>query len=183
MGVPMPLEEQLSFALSVATRNVTAIHRPFLAALGLTYPQYLAMLALWHHGSVSVRGLGELLQLDSGTLSPLLKRLEALGYVHRERAPADERSVIVTATAAGEALRARAASIPAAVRDQLGMPAEEVEHLLAILAGVMAAGRSPALRPRSGSRRTPPALHRAPRRTRVAVPLPQDPVDDPGASQ
>src|SRR5688500_12731910 len=90
----LTLERQVSFALSVAARHVLALYRPLLAELNLTHPQYLVMLALWQHGPLSVRRLGNLLQLDSGTLSPLLKRLEALGHLRRERSAADERSVI-----------------------------------------------------------------------------------------
>ncbi|MEV4516333.1 MarR family transcriptional regulator [Dactylosporangium sp. NPDC049525] len=137
------MDQQLHFVLSVATRNVVAIYRPLLATVNLTPTQYLAMLALWQHGPLSVHGLGQVLELDSGTLSPLLKRLEACGYVRRERDTADERSVIVTVTVTveGNALRARAASIPSAVRDQFGMPMEEMEHLIAVLATVIAATR------------------------------------------
>jgi DNA-binding MarR family transcriptional regulator len=138
---PLALDQQVFFVLSVATRNVVAIYRPLLATVNLTPTQYLAMLALWQQGPLSVRGLGHVLELDSGTLSPLLKRLEALGYVRRERDPADERSVIVTVTAEGNALRAGAVSIPSAVRDRLGMPIEEMEHLIAALAAVIAATR------------------------------------------
>ncbi|MFD0787134.1 MarR family winged helix-turn-helix transcriptional regulator, partial [Micromonospora azadirachtae] len=100
---PLALEEQVCFALSVAARSVVAVYRPLLEPMGLTHPQYLVMLALWQYAPLSVRELSRLLQLDPGTLSPLLKRLEATGYVHRERAAADERSLAVTLTAAGEA--------------------------------------------------------------------------------
>ena len=138
---PLALERQVSFVLSVAARHVLAIYRPLLAELNLTHPQYLVMLALWQHGPLTVRRLGMLLQLDSGTLSPLLKRLEAVGHLRRERDPADERSVIVELTARGDALRERAGSVPPAVLDGLGMPAEDVEHLRSVLAGVIAAAR------------------------------------------
>src|SRR5688500_7830901 len=83
----LALERQVCFALSVAARNVVAVYRPVLEPLGLTHPQYLVMLALWQHGPLSVRELSGLLQLDPGTLSPLLKRLEAAGYVRRDRDP------------------------------------------------------------------------------------------------
>ena len=147
MNAPLPdtgaltLDQQMCFVLSVATRNVVAIYRPLLATVNLTPTQYLAMLALWQQGPLSVRSLGHMLELDSGTLSPLLKRLEALGYVRRGRDPADERSVVVTVTAEGTALRDRAASIPSAVRDRLGMPIDDMEHLIAVLAAVIAATR------------------------------------------
>ena len=83
----LALERQVCFALSVAARNVVAVYRPVLEPLGLTHPQYLVMLALWQHGSLSVKDLSGLLQLDPGTLSPLLKRLEAAGLLRRERDP------------------------------------------------------------------------------------------------
>jgi DNA-binding MarR family transcriptional regulator len=137
----LALERQVSFALSVAARHVLAIYRPLLAELHLTHPQYLVMLALWQHGPLTVRRLGHLLQLDSGTVSPLLKRLEAVGHLRRERDASDERSVIVELTARGDALRTRAESVPPAVLDGLGLPAEDVEHLHSVLAGVIAAAR------------------------------------------
>jgi DNA-binding MarR family transcriptional regulator len=131
----LALERQVSFALSVAARHVVAIHRPLLAELDLTHPQYLVMLALWQHGPLSVRRLGRLLRLDSGTVSPLLKRLEAAGHLRRERDAGDERSVTVRLSPRGEALRTRAASIPSAVLDGLGMRLEEVQRLHDVLAG------------------------------------------------
>jgi DNA-binding MarR family transcriptional regulator len=137
----MALEQQVSFALSVVHRQVLAIYRPLLAELHLTHPQYLVMLALWQYGPLTVRRLGHLLQLDSGTLSPLLKRLERLGHLHRKRDQADERSVIIELTDSGNALRKRAESVPPAVLRGLGLPAEDVEHLQSVLAGVLAAAR------------------------------------------
>lgn len=95
---PLALERQVCFALSIASRSVIGLYRPLLQPLGLTHPQYLAMLALWQHEPLSVKELGELLQLDPGTLSPLLKRLQALGYIHRERNSKDERALAVTLT-------------------------------------------------------------------------------------
>src|SRR3954470_21766070 len=102
---PLTLERQVCFALSVAARSVVALYRPLLEPMGLTHPQYLVMLALWQHAPLSVRELSGLLQLDPGTLSPLLKRLEAIGYLRRERDRADERSLAVTLTPAGKELR------------------------------------------------------------------------------
>src|SRR3954463_12785350 len=93
---PLSLENQVCFALAVAARGVVAVYRPLLEPMGLTHPQYLVMLALWQHAPLSVRRLSELLQLDPGTLSPLLKRLEAIGYLRRERDPTDERSLAIT---------------------------------------------------------------------------------------
>lgn len=136
---PLALEEQVCFALSVAARSVVAVYRPLLEPMGLTHPQYLVMLALWQYAPLSVRELSRLLQLDPGTLSPLLKRLEATGYVHRERAAADERSLAVTLTAAGEALRVQAEQIPAAIVERLGLPVSELRQLHAALTTVIAA--------------------------------------------
>ncbi|MEH0969937.1 MarR family transcriptional regulator [Micromonospora sp. CPCC 205546] len=138
-GDPLALEQQVCFALSVAARGVVAVYRPLLEPMGLTHPQYLVMLALWQHAPLSVRDLSRLLQLDPGTLSPLLKRLEATGYVRRERDPADERSLAVTLTAAGGALRERAERIPPAIVERLGMPVEDLRHLHSVLTRVIAA--------------------------------------------
>ena len=100
----LSLDRQLCFALYSASRAMTAAYRPILTELNLTYPQYLVLLVLWEQGRVTVGRLGERLQLDSGTLSPLLKRLEANGFVRRERSLDDERLVDVTLTPAGRRL-------------------------------------------------------------------------------
>src|SRR5262245_52728901 len=92
---PLALENQVCFALAVASRSVIAVYRPLLEPMGLTHPQYLVMLALWEHAPLSVKELSRLLQLEPATLSPLLKRLEAGGLVHRPRASGDERSLAV----------------------------------------------------------------------------------------
>jgi DNA-binding MarR family transcriptional regulator len=136
---PLALEEQVCFALSVAARSVVALYRPILEPMGLTHPQYLVMLALWQRAPLSVRELSKLLRLDPGTLSPLLKRLEAIGYLTRRRDPADERSLAVTLTPSGRALRAEAEKIPPAVVARLGLPIEELESLHAALTQVIAA--------------------------------------------
>jgi DNA-binding MarR family transcriptional regulator len=138
---PLALEQQVCFALSVAARSVVAIYRPLLEPMGLTHPQYLVMLALWQHAPLSVRDLSRLLQLDPGTLSPLLKRLEAIGYLRRERDPADERSLAITLTESGRALRTRAEQIPPAVVSRLGMPIADLQRLHASLTQVIAAAR------------------------------------------
>ena len=140
-GDPLELERQVCFALSVAARSVLSIYRPLLEPMGLTHPQYLVMLALWQHAPLSVRGLSELLQLDPGTLSPLLKRLEAVGYLRRDRAPADERSLAVTLTPTGTALRARAEQIPPAVVERLQLPIADLRRLHAALTEVIAAAQ------------------------------------------
>ncbi|MEU9334481.1 MarR family transcriptional regulator [Streptomyces sp. NPDC048290] len=106
------LDDQLCFALYAAQRAVTARYRPLLEALGLTYPQYLTMLVLWERDAVAVRDLGAALQLESSTLSPLLKRLEAHGLVRRERRADDERSVEIRLTSAGRELREKARTVP-----------------------------------------------------------------------
>jgi MarR family transcriptional regulator, organic hydroperoxide resistance regulator len=139
---PLALEEQVCFALSVAARGVVAVYRPLLEPMGLTHPQYLVMLALWQHAPLSVRRLSELLQLDPGTLSPLLKRLEAVGYVRRERDPGDERSLAITLTPGGQALRGRAEAIPPAVVQRLGLPIDELRDLHAALTRIIDAARS-----------------------------------------
>ncbi|GAA2666677.1 MarR family winged helix-turn-helix transcriptional regulator [Actinoplanes palleronii] len=136
---PLALERQVCFALSVAARSVVAIYRPLLEPMGLTHPQYLVMLALWGDSPLSVRRLSELLQLDPGTLSPLLKRLEAIGYLRRERDPADERSLAITLTESGQALRAEALKIPPAVVAKLGLPIEDLQRLHTSLTQVIAA--------------------------------------------
>jgi DNA-binding MarR family transcriptional regulator len=136
---PLALEEQVCFALSVAARSVVALYRPVLEPMGLTHPQYLVMLALWQHAPLSVRELSKLLHLDPGTLSPLLKRLETVGYLNRRRDPADERSLAVTLTPSGKALRAEAEKIPPAIVERLGMPIEALKSLHAALTQVIAA--------------------------------------------
>jgi DNA-binding MarR family transcriptional regulator len=119
------LDLQLCFALYSASNQITRLYRPLLAPLGLTYPQYLAMMVLWERAPRTVSELGQALRLDSGTLTPLLKRLEASGLVDRARDPHDERRVQVGLTPAGEALKARAAHVPAALVCQLGADLEE----------------------------------------------------------
>ena len=138
----LALERQVCFALSVASRNVVAMYRPLLEPMGLTHPQYLVMLALWGESPLSVKEISGLLELDPGTLSPLLKRLEAAGLVRRERDPEDERQLAVTLTAAGVALRARAELIPAAMATRLDMRVEELEHLHEVLTRVIAASHT-----------------------------------------
>ncbi|AEW99220.1 MarR family winged helix-turn-helix transcriptional regulator [Streptantibioticus cattleyicolor] len=123
------LDVQICFALHSAARAFGGVYRQLLRETGLTYPQYLAMMALWEHGEMPVKRLGELLRLDSGTLSPLLKRLDAAGLVRRDRSPEDERSVIVTLTAAGRALREKAAPVPLAVARTTGLTVREAVEL------------------------------------------------------
>jgi DNA-binding MarR family transcriptional regulator len=123
------LDDHLCFALYSASRAMTAAYRPLLAELGLTYPQYLALLVLHEEGRVSVGHLGERLQLDSGTLSPLLKRLEAAGLVSRERRADDERQVEVTLTSEGRRLQHKAQCIPEKLFPLTGLTAEQAVEL------------------------------------------------------
>ncbi|MEG3631752.1 MarR family winged helix-turn-helix transcriptional regulator [Streptomyces poriticola] len=123
------LDRQICFSLNAASRAFGGVYRVLLRDLGLTYPQYLVMLVLWEHGELPVKQLGEHLRLDSGTLSPLLKRLEAAGLVRRERSASDERSVRVRATEEGAALRERALEVPRRIAAATGFGLEEIEDL------------------------------------------------------
>lgn len=111
----LKLDNQLCFALYSTSLAMTRLYKPLLEELGLTYPQYLAMLVLWEKDGLMVSELGERLYLDSGTLTPLLKRLESSGLISRIRAVEDERRVHITLTAAGRKLKARAARIPGCI--------------------------------------------------------------------
>jgi MarR family transcriptional regulator, organic hydroperoxide resistance regulator len=133
------LNRQVCFAMYSASRAATAVYRPLLEDLGLTYPQYLVMLVLWEDQPRSVRELGEELGLDSGTLSPLLKRLEALDLVERRRSAEDERRVEVFLTDAGAALSAKAAGIPQRLADAAGLSAAELDQLRDTLGRLTAA--------------------------------------------
>lgn len=115
MDDPLALDRQVCFALAVANRAVLSVYRPLLEPMGLTHPQYLVMLALWGKSPMAVKEIGQALQLDSPTLSPLLKRLEASGLITRTRSRADERQLDVDLTEAGVALRDEAEKIPPAV--------------------------------------------------------------------
>jgi MarR family transcriptional regulator, organic hydroperoxide resistance regulator len=138
-GDLLALDRQVCFALAVASRTVIALYRPLLEPMGLTHPQYLVMLALWEHDPRSGRELARVLQLDPGTLTPLLKRLEQSGLITRGRDPSDERSLAVTLTPAGRELRARAERIPPAIIERLGMPLAELEAIRDSLNQVIAA--------------------------------------------
>jgi DNA-binding MarR family transcriptional regulator len=123
------LDDQLCFALYSASRAVTAAYRPLLTDLNLTYPQYLVLLVLWEEGRANVGRLCERLHLDSGTLSPLLKRLESVGYVTRERSAEDERRVEVVLTLAGKRLHTKASCIPERLMALSQMSPDEVVSL------------------------------------------------------
>jgi DNA-binding MarR family transcriptional regulator len=144
---PLALEQQVCFALAITNRAVLAVYRPLLEPLGLTHPQYLVMLALWDHqkaagegdSPLSVKQIAASLQLDSATLSPMLKRLEALGFVTRTRSTEDERSTHVVLTDDGTALRNRALEIPPAVVARLGVDLAELDQLRQVLTRINSA--------------------------------------------
>ena len=123
------LDQQICFSLNAASRAFGGVYRVVLKDLGLTYPQYLVMLLLWEHGDLPVKKLGEHLRLDSGTLSPLLKRLETAGLVRRERSARDERSVEVRLTGEGAALRERAVQVPRRIAAATGFDVDEIREL------------------------------------------------------
>ncbi|MET9777112.1 MarR family transcriptional regulator [Streptomyces sp. NPDC006367] len=133
------LDQQICFSLNAASRAFGGVYRVVLKELGLTYPQYLVMLVLWEHGQLPVKKLGEHLRLDSGTLSPLVKRLEAAGLVRRERSTRDERSVEVRLTREGAALRGRAAEVPRRIAAATGLGLAEIQDLRARLDRLTAA--------------------------------------------
>ena len=123
------LDHQLCFALYSASLAMTKRYKPLLEALGLTYPQYLVMLVLWEHSGVTVSQLGERLFLDSGTLTPLLKRMEVAGHLLRIRSVQDERRVQITLTAAGRRLKTSAGRVPSCVVQAAGCPLPELVAL------------------------------------------------------
>ena len=127
------LDNQLCFPLYACAREVIKRYRPFLDELGLTYTQYIAMMVLWETPCVSSRQLGRRLCLDSGTLTPVLKRLESMGYVNRKRDEKDERNLIVTLTEAGQALKQRAAFIPGQMAACIRMEPEDALQLYTLL--------------------------------------------------
>jgi MarR family transcriptional regulator, organic hydroperoxide resistance regulator len=136
---PLSLERQVCFALAVASRSVIGLYRPVLEPLGLTHPQYLVMLALWEKSPRSVSELADALSLESATLSPLLKRLEHGGLVHRQRSAQDERALEVTLTPHGTALREKALEVPGKIVERLGLPLEQLEQAKIVLDRLIAA--------------------------------------------
>jgi DNA-binding MarR family transcriptional regulator len=141
---PLSLERQVCFALAVTNRAVLAVYRPLLEPLGLTHPQYLVMLALWDNaktdgGPLSVKDIAALLQTDSATLSPMLKRLQAQGLITRSRSAADERTTHIELSPNGRELRRQALNVPPAVVERLGVELAELEDLHAVLTRINAA--------------------------------------------
>jgi DNA-binding MarR family transcriptional regulator len=133
----LELDAQLCLPLYAASRAVTRRYGDLLATTGLTYPQYLTLLALWSAAPLTVGDIGARLHLDTGTLTPLLKRLERAGLVARRRDPADERRVLVEPTAAGRALRERVTGVPLELGQSLGLTADEGRQLHRLLSKVI----------------------------------------------
>lgn len=123
------LENQICFPLYVIAKEITGLYRPFLDELGITYPQYLVMMILWDGDGLTVTHIGEKLYLDSGTLTPLLKRLESKGFIIRKRKKEDERVVEVFLDEAGKQLQQKACEIPGKIQEKLGIQPEELLHL------------------------------------------------------
>lgn len=147
----MKLDNQLCFAIYACTREMNKLYYPLLQEIGLTYTQYITMLVLWETPRRTVKELGERLLLDSGTLTPLLKKLEQLGYVTRKRDPRDERSVIVELTAQGNKLREQAADIPARLFCRTGLGPEEAAAVRQTLADLLARLKQPTPETDSGT--------------------------------
>lgn len=141
------LDNQLCFSLYSASLAMTKLYKPLLDGLALTYPQYLVMLVLWENDGMSVSALGERLSLDSGTLTPLLKRMESAGWLTRQRSSADERRVQVWLSPAGQQLQARAAHIPGCVVAQSGLPLGELMALTQQILKLRRAMHAPFLKP------------------------------------
>lgn len=138
---PLALDRQVCFALAVATREIVALYRPVLEPMGLTHPQYLVMLALWEREPRSLRDLAETVALEPGTLSPLVKRLEAAGLVVRERDGGDERMLAVRLTSTGRRLRRQALKVPEQIAAKLAMSQRDLEHLNVVLRQAIRAAR------------------------------------------
>ncbi len=133
----MRLNNQLCFPLYACSREMVRQYTSYLDSLGLTYTQYITLMALWEHGMLSVKELGKLLHLDSGTLTPVLKKLEEKGFVDRRRSREDERSLIASLTEKGEALREKAVEIPRKIAQSLQMEPEDVQALYGLLSKML----------------------------------------------
>lgn len=134
----LKIENQLCFPLYACSREVIKQYKPFLDELDLTYTQYIAMMALWEKQEMTVKELGDVLYLDSGTLTPLLKKLEAKNYVTRTRSRKDERNLIIAVTEQGEALKQKAMKMPRAIADYTELSREEAEILYRTLYKILA---------------------------------------------
>ena len=129
----LKLENQICFSVYAAAREMTKLYKPLLEKLNVTYPQYLVLLVLWETNSITVNEMGRKLYLDSGTLTPMLKRMESAGLLYRHRSSEDERRVIISLTDKGKAAQEDASSIPHQLVDQLGMDQEELIQFKASL--------------------------------------------------
>ena len=129
----LKLENQICFPLYACSKEIVRKYKPFLDEIDLTYTQYITMMVLWEHKEMNVKDLGEFLYLDSGTLTPVLKKLEQKGYVARARSIEDERVLKVTITEAGEQLKEQAVEIPAKIGSCVGLPSEDALKLYEIL--------------------------------------------------
>ncbi|MBQ2847811.1 MAG: MarR family transcriptional regulator [Clostridia bacterium] len=137
----LKLENQLCFPLYACSREIVKRYKPFLDEIGLTYTQYIAMMVMWERKSVNVKELGECLYLDSGTLTPLLKKLESKGYVTRMRSDKDERNLVVAITEDGEKLKDKAVEIPYQIAGCTNLTPEEGVQLYGILYKIL--GKTP----------------------------------------
>ena len=129
----LKLEHQICFPLYACSREIIKRYKPFLDKIDLTYTQYITMMVMWEKKSINVKALGEALYLDSGTLTPLLKKLEAKGFVTRQRSTEDERNLIVTITSQGEQLKEQALTVPMEMAQCSSMTSEEAATLYQIL--------------------------------------------------
>jgi MarR family transcriptional regulator, organic hydroperoxide resistance regulator len=139
---PLALDRQVCFALAAASRSVIALYRPVLEPMGLTHPQYLVMLALWERDPRSAGDIASALAMDPATLTPILRRLEAQGLLERRRGEHDERTLQITLTDDGRALRAQAEQVPAQIVARLGMPASRLEAVRDQLTELLEAARA-----------------------------------------
>lgn len=137
MNESLKLENQLCFPLYACAKEIVRRYTPLLEPLGLTYTQYIAMMVMWEHKSISVRDMGKLLFLDSGTLTPMLKKMEKAGWIQRKRSERDERMVILTITARGEELHDKAAEIPSKMARCVTLENDEALQLYSILNKMM----------------------------------------------
>jgi DNA-binding MarR family transcriptional regulator len=143
---PLALDRQVCFALAATSRSVIGLYRPVLEPLGLTHPQYLVLLALWEQSPRTVRGIADALHLEPPTLTPLLKRLEQVGYVTRGRNPDNERELSVQLTEQGRGLRQRAETVPGQIVERLGLPVSTLEEVRDRLTELLAATKAAAAR-------------------------------------
>ncbi|MGO4948871.1 MarR family winged helix-turn-helix transcriptional regulator [Paenibacillus sp. DRB1-1] len=129
-GTALKLDNQLCFAIYACSREITKLYQPYLEKLGVTYSQYLVLIVLWEREECTVKELGEALYLDSGTLTPLLKRLQNAGMIDRKRSTQDERKVLISLTTEGSALREKALSVPGCIQEKTSMTHDQFGSLL-----------------------------------------------------